>query len=162
MTDLFVPAPQSSLWSFYIKYFQPCNAGWEERENEEHVAQSGQSWALWYKAVGNCPINPSLCCFIYILAHRYYLFIKCQMLWASTKIKVTLICLNVRLVPIVLWLGPEVQAAPPALIGSVYDVWSILFPLCCSRFNSRICKCLYKVVAIPLRFTGLMWCSAGK
>ncbi len=112
MTDLFVPAPQSSLWSFYIKYFQPCNAGWEERENEEHVAQSGQSWALWYKAVGNCPINPSLCCFIYILAHRYYLFIKCQMLWASTKIKVTLIRLNVRLVPIVLWLGPEGHPPP--------------------------------------------------
>lgn len=162
MTDLFVPAPQSSLWSFYIKYFQPCNAGWEERENEEHVAQSGQSWALWSKAVGKCPINPSLCCFIYILAHRYYLFIKCQMLWASTKIKVTLICLNVRLVPMVLWPGPGGQAASPALIGSVYDVWSALFPLCCSCFNSRICEFLYKVVAFPLRFTGLMWCSAGK
>lgn len=140
MTDLFVPAPQSSLWSFYIKYFQPCNAGWEEGENEEHVANSGHSWALWSKAVGKYSINPSLCCcFIYILARMHYLFIKCQMLWASTKIKVKLICLNVKLVPIVLWPGPGGQVVSPALIWSVYDVWSVLFPLRCSAFNLHIC-----------------------
>ncbi len=156
MTDLFVPAPQSSLWSFYIKYFQPCNAGWEERENEEHVAQSGQSWALWYKAVGNCPINPSLCCFIYILAHRYYLFIMSDAL-SINKDKSHIDSFECQAGTKSFMTGPW-RAYPP----SQFMTCEVFY------FLSAVLALIHIFVNVCIRrstsysFTGLMWCSAGK